>query len=95
MSRACVNALIASYDICRVTPNLLHFVAESCGDNAAAKALLAPRDKLGQVLVDRNALDIAKGVHRPRRAPAGGRRCWCGLTPLKLLDLVEPAGQPA
>jgi NADPH-dependent sulfite reductase flavoprotein alpha-component len=54
------DALIVSYDICRVTPNLLRFVAGSCRDKAAAKALLAPRDKLDKWLVDRNGLDIVQ-----------------------------------
>ena len=52
------DALIVSYDICRVTPNLLRFVAESCADRAAAKALRAPREKLDKWLVGRNGLDI-------------------------------------
>jgi sulfite reductase (NADPH) flavoprotein alpha-component len=54
------DALIVAYDICRVTPNLLRFVAESCGDKAAAKALLAAKDKLDKWLVDRNGLDIVQ-----------------------------------
>jgi sulfite reductase (NADPH) flavoprotein alpha-component len=54
------DALIVSYDICRVTPNLLRFVAESCGDKAAAKTLLAPKDKLDKWLVNRNGLDIVQ-----------------------------------
>jgi sulfite reductase (NADPH) flavoprotein alpha-component len=57
------DALIASYDICRVTPDLLRFAAESCADRAAAKALLASlgkKDKLDKWLVDRNGLDIVQ-----------------------------------
>jgi sulfite reductase alpha subunit-like flavoprotein len=54
------DALIVSYDVCRVTPNLLRFVAESCGDKAAAKALIAPKGKLDKWLVDRNGLDIVQ-----------------------------------
>ncbi|MBE1548759.1 NADPH-dependent sulfite reductase flavoprotein alpha-component [Mycobacterium sp. OAS707] len=54
------DALIVSYDICRVTPDLLRFVAESCRDKAATKTLLAPSDKLGKWLVDRNGLDIVQ-----------------------------------
>ena len=34
------------------------FVAESCGDSAAAKALRAPKDRLDKWLVGRNGLDI-------------------------------------
>jgi NADPH-dependent sulfite reductase flavoprotein alpha-component len=54
------DALIVSYDICRVTPNLLSFVAEICRDKTAAKALLAPKDKLDKWLVNRNGLDIVQ-----------------------------------
>ncbi|HTI77620.1 MAG TPA: molybdopterin oxidoreductase, partial [Mycobacterium sp.] len=54
------DALIMSYDICRVTPDLLRFVADSCRDRTAAKALLAPKDKLDKWLVDRNGLDIVQ-----------------------------------
>jgi len=54
------DALIVSYDICRVTPNLLRFVAESCRDKEAAKTLLAPSDKLDRWLVDRNGLDVVQ-----------------------------------
>ena len=31
------QALTSSYDVCRVTPNLLKFVAEHCGDKVAAE----------------------------------------------------------
>jgi NADPH-dependent sulfite reductase flavoprotein alpha-component len=54
------DALIVSYDICRVTPNLLSFVAESCRDKAAAKTLMAPRDKLDKWLASRNGIDIVQ-----------------------------------
>jgi sulfite reductase (NADPH) flavoprotein alpha-component len=54
------DALAASYDICRVTPNLLRFVADNCGDAAAAKVLRAPRAELDKWLVDRNGLDIVR-----------------------------------
>jgi sulfite reductase (NADPH) flavoprotein alpha-component len=54
------DALIQSYDICRITPNLLRFVADSCGDKAAAKTLRGPKDKLDKWLVGRNGLDIVQ-----------------------------------
>src|SRR5215208_2153926 len=46
------DALIVSYDICRVTPNLLRFVAESCGDKAL-RTFLEKKEKLDKWLVDR------------------------------------------
>jgi sulfite reductase alpha subunit-like flavoprotein len=54
------DALMQSFDICRVTPNLLRFVAETCGDKAAAKTLRAPKDKLDKWLAGRNGLDIVQ-----------------------------------
>ncbi|MDT5239193.1 MAG: sulfite reductase flavoprotein alpha-component, partial [Mycobacterium sp.] len=37
------DALVSSYDICRVTPNLLTFVAERCADTSAGRILKAPK----------------------------------------------------
>ena len=51
------DALSASYDICRVTPNLLRFVADNSRD---AKALRAPKGKLDKWLAGRNGLDIVQ-----------------------------------
>ena len=51
------DALTTCYDICRVTPNLLKFVAENSRD---AKALRAPKDKLEKWLHGRNGLDIVQ-----------------------------------
>jgi sulfite reductase (NADPH) flavoprotein alpha-component len=51
------DALTSSYDICRVTPDLLRFVADNSRD---AKALRAPKDKLDRWLVNRNGLDIVQ-----------------------------------
>lgn len=52
------DALITSYDICRVTPNLLAFVAESAADRSAAKVLKGSRDRLDTWLRHRNGLDV-------------------------------------
>ncbi|HEX2286334.1 MAG TPA: molybdopterin-dependent oxidoreductase, partial [Mycobacterium sp.] len=51
------EALTTRFDICRVTPNLLSFVAENSRD---AKALRAPKDKLTKWLRGRNGLDIVQ-----------------------------------
>jgi sulfite reductase (NADPH) flavoprotein alpha-component len=51
------EALTSSYDICRVTPNLLNFVMENSRD---ASALRAPKDKLEKWLRRRNGLDIVQ-----------------------------------
>ncbi len=62
------DALIRSYDICRVTPNLLAFVAERCGDPAAARLVRCPRERRERWLTNRNALDVLREF--PVRADA-------------------------
>lgn len=49
------DALISSYDICRVTPNLLRFIAES---DRSAKVLRGSGDRLNKWLRNRNGLDL-------------------------------------
>lgn len=52
------DALISSYDICRVTPDLLRFVAESCPDRSATKILRGSGERRSNWLRHRNGLDI-------------------------------------
>lgn len=51
------SALTSSYDICRITPNLLGFVAENCRE---ARQLRKRRDSLDGWLEGRNGLDIVE-----------------------------------
>lgn len=51
------DALVSHYDFCRVTPDLLRFIAEHC---RSAKALRAPKAKLDKWLRGRNALDLVQ-----------------------------------
>jgi sulfite reductase (NADPH) flavoprotein alpha-component len=62
------DALISHYDICRVTPSLLDFIAESCADAASVKALRATMADLDKALVGRNGIDIVEQF--PVRAEA-------------------------
>ena len=87
------DALIVSYDICRVTPNLLRFVAESCADKAAAKALLAPRDKLDKWLVNRNGLDIVQEF-TVRAEPEQWQEVLVRLTPRNYSISSSPLVSP-
>jgi NADPH-dependent sulfite reductase flavoprotein alpha-component len=87
------DALIVSYDICRVTPNLLRFVAESCADKAAAKALLAPRDKLDKWLVNRNGLDIVQEF-AVRAEPEEWQEVLVRLTPRNYSISSSPLVSP-
>lgn len=52
------DALICSYDICRITPDLLRFVADSCTDRAAAKRLRGSGERHRRWLHNRNGLDV-------------------------------------
>jgi sulfite reductase (NADPH) flavoprotein alpha-component len=51
------EALTSRYDFCRVTPDLLRFIAENSRD---AKALRARGDKLDKWLVGRNGIDLVQ-----------------------------------
>ncbi|MCV7280972.1 molybdopterin-dependent oxidoreductase [Mycolicibacterium flavescens] len=51
------EALMSHYDFCRVTPDLLRFIAENSRD---ARALRAPKPKLDRWLRGRNGLDLVQ-----------------------------------
>jgi NADPH-dependent sulfite reductase flavoprotein alpha-component len=87
------DALIVSYDICRVTPNLLRFVAESCEDKAAAKALQAHKDKLDKWLVGRNGLDIVQEF-TVRAEPEQWQEVLVRLTPRNYSISSSPLVSP-
>ena len=88
------DALTSCYDICRVTPDLLRFVAEYCADPSAAKLLLAPRNKLDKWLVNRNGLDIVREF-AVRADATQWQDALVRLTPRQFSISTQPAGQPA
>ncbi len=51
------DALISRYDICRITPDLIRFIADHSRDVAV---LRAPKAKLDKYLVGRNGLDLVQ-----------------------------------
>lgn len=51
------DALISHYDICRVTGDLVRFIADNSRD---AKPLRAPKHKLDKWLIGRNGLDLVQ-----------------------------------
>ena len=59
------QALTDSYDICRITPNLLDFLAGTTADKAAARDLRAARAHLDTWRLGRNGIDVVRafGVH--------------------------------
>ncbi|WP_179474951.1 bifunctional nitrate reductase/sulfite reductase flavoprotein subunit alpha [Mycolicibacterium vinylchloridicum] len=54
------QALIGSYDICRITPNLLAFLAEATDDKAAARQLRSARAQLDTWRLGRNGIDVVR-----------------------------------
>ena len=54
------QALAESYDICRITPNLMDFIAERCQDRAAAKAMRAARKDRERWAWGRNGVDVVE-----------------------------------
>ena len=88
------EALTSSYDICRVTPNLLTFVAEHCGDQAAAKMLRGTPRELDKWLVDRNGLDIVLEF-AVRAESELWQEVLVRLTPRQYSISSSPLGEPA
>jgi sulfite reductase (NADPH) flavoprotein alpha-component len=85
------SALTTSYDICRVTPNLLRFVAEQ--SRAAAPTLRGPRAELDAWLVNRNGLDIVQEF--PVRAePQQWQEVLVRLTPRQFSISSSPLVSP-
>jgi NADPH-dependent sulfite reductase flavoprotein alpha-component len=54
------QALVGSYDICRITPNLLAFLAETTSDKAAARQLRSARTSLDTWRLGRNGIDVVR-----------------------------------
>ncbi len=54
------DALTSSYDICRITPNLLTFIAERSGDKSVARMLKAPKANRESWMLGRNGVDVVE-----------------------------------
>ena len=87
------DALTRSYDICRVTADLLRFVAQNAGDPTAAKVLRAPSEQLGKWLAGRNGLDIVEEFS-VRAEPARWQQVLVRLTPRKYSISSSPLVSP-
>ncbi|MGQ9349205.1 bifunctional nitrate reductase/sulfite reductase flavoprotein subunit alpha [Mycolicibacterium gilvum] len=87
------EALTQHYDICRVTSNLVTFLAEHCPDAAAARRLRNDRGALDKWLVNRNGLDLVRefGV---RADPASWQEVLVRLTPRQYSISSSPLVSP-
>jgi sulfite reductase (NADPH) flavoprotein alpha-component len=87
------DALTRSYDICRVTPDLLRFVAENCAGREAAKMLRAPSHRMKKWLAGRNGLDIVEEFN-VRAEPAQWQQALVRLTPRSYSISSSPLVSP-
>ncbi|KUI29650.1 molybdopterin oxidoreductase [Mycobacterium sp. IS-1742] len=87
------DALTVSYDFCRVTPDLMRFVAERCRDRAAAKRLRTARADLDAWLVDRNGLDVVREFE-VRADPQQWQEVLVRLTPRQYSISSSPLVSP-
>ena len=87
------DALTRSYDICRVTPDLLRFVAENCAGREAAKILRAPSNRLNKWLAGRNGLDIVEEFN-VRAEPSQWQDVLVRLTPRNYSISSSPLVSP-
>ncbi|WP_395311811.1 bifunctional nitrate reductase/sulfite reductase flavoprotein subunit alpha [Mycobacterium sp. AMU20-3851] len=84
------SALTSSYDICRITPNLLSFVGEHCRE---AKRLRKRGDKLDRWLDGRNGLDIVEEF-AVRADPVEWQDALVRLTPRQYSISSSPLVSP-
>ena len=87
------DALTRSYDICRVTPDLLRFVAENCAGREAAKMLRAPSHRRNIWLAGRNGLDIVEEFN-VRAEPSQWQEVLVRLTPRNYSISSSPLVSP-
>ncbi|BBY30510.1 bifunctional nitrate reductase/sulfite reductase flavoprotein subunit alpha [Mycolicibacterium sediminis] len=87
------DALSSSYDVCRVTPNLLSFMAERCGDGAAARMLTRSSSERDAWLVGRNGLDVVEAF-AVRAEPAEWLDALVRLTPRSYSIASSPLVSP-
>ena len=87
------DALTSSYDVCRVTPNLMAFVAERCADKALARILKAPRATRDAWLVGRNGVDVVEEF-AVRADPAEWQEALVRLVPRSYSISSSPLVSP-
>ncbi|WP_029108808.1 bifunctional nitrate reductase/sulfite reductase flavoprotein subunit alpha [Mycobacterium sp. URHD0025] len=93
VEQALRDALISSYDICRVTPDLLRFVADSCADRSAAKILRNSGERRSNWLRNRNGLDVVTEF-AVRAEPEQWQEALVRLTPRSYSISSSPLVSP-
>jgi sulfite reductase (NADPH) flavoprotein alpha-component len=87
------DALTSSYDICRVTPNLMTFVAERCAEESAGRIIKAPKTARDAWLVGRNGVDVVEEF-AVRADPAEWQEALVRLTPRSYSISSSPLVSP-
>lgn len=87
------HALASHYDVCKVTPNLIGFVAEHCSDARVAKRLRKDRGRLDKWLVNRNGLDLVTEF-AVRASPQLWQEVLVRLTPRQYSISSSPLVSP-
>ncbi|MCH9768381.1 MAG: bifunctional nitrate reductase/sulfite reductase flavoprotein subunit alpha [Actinomycetia bacterium] len=87
------HALASHYDVCKVTPNLIGFVAEHCSDARAARRLRKDRSRLDKWLVNRNGLDLVTEF-AVRASPQLWQEVLVRLTPRQYSISSSPLVSP-
>ncbi|MDH6195085.1 sulfite reductase (NADPH) flavoprotein alpha-component [Mycobacterium frederiksbergense] len=87
------DAVMSSYDICRVTPDLLRFVADHCTDRSAANILRGSVERHRNWLRSRNGLDIVSEF-AVRAEPEQWQEALVRLTPRNYSISSSPLVSP-
>jgi NADPH-dependent sulfite reductase flavoprotein alpha-component len=87
------DAVSVHYDVCRVTPDLLSFVAEHCADSSFVTALKRNKDDLQRWLVDRNGVDLVEQF-AVRADPQAWQEALVRLTPRNYSIASSPLVSP-
>jgi NADPH-dependent sulfite reductase flavoprotein alpha-component len=87
------DALESSYDVCKVTPNLLTFVAERCADASAARIMKPSKAAREAWLVGRNGLDVVEEF-AVRASPEEWQEALVRLTPRSYSISSSPLVSP-
>lgn len=93
VQRSLRDALTGCYDICRVTPDLLRFVAENGAGREVAKVLRAPSKRRDSWLAGRNGLDIVEEFN-VRADPSQWQEVLVRLTPRSYSISSSPLVSP-